>query len=191
MRRSALAGCALCLIVGLYGCGSDGVAASRNTPTRPIGEPLIFRLTGYQGSVINSLARYMIVFKLNRDPVKKITPPPEEGDSEVRGEFSIQGTAVGVEGNAKAFPGTNCFAGVDEVGLPSQPGPELRRLNRIPLGGRVSVELKPLTPSPATGEMVPGRSYVFHPKMRTARHVLSAGRIDKRDRNQLKTIGCG
>lgn len=191
MRRSALAGCALCLFAVLCGCGSDGVAARRNTPTRPIGEPLIFRLTGYQGSVINSLARYMIVFKLNRDPVKKITPPPEEGDSEIRGEFSIQGTALGAEGNATAFTGKNCFAGVHEVGLPSQPGPELKRLNRIPLGGRVSVELKPLTPSPATGEMVPGRSYVFHPKLRSARHLLSAGRINQRDRRQLETIGCG
>ena len=56
----------------LASLGSD--EPSDDVPTKLVGEPAVFRLTGYEGTVTNTDARYVVIFKLNRDPVVKIDP---------------------------------------------------------------------------------------------------------------------
>ncbi len=63
---------------------------SDDVPTKLVGEPPAFRLTGYEGTVTNTDARYVVIFKLNRDPVIKIDPH-REGPDEDRGSFGLEG----------------------------------------------------------------------------------------------------
>jgi len=160
-------------------------------PTTLVGEPAVFRLTGFEGTVTNADARYIVIFKLNRDPVIK-TDPDREGPDEDRGSFGVAGYALGDYGEADSFGGRrNCFAGVVGTVGDDDPGPQVTRLDRIALGGRVEVALQPLTPNPATGKLVPGRNFVRHPRIQTGDHGLSYAQVSDRDEPKLDAIGCG
>ena len=164
---------------------------SDDVPTKLVGEPAVFRLTGYEGTVTNTDARYVVIFKLNRDPVIKIDPH-REGPDEDRGSFGVAGYGLGFYGEAESFGGRkHCFAGVVETAGDEAPGPQVARLDRVPLGGRVEVALQPLTPSPAAGRFVPGRLYVRHPRIQSGDHRLSYGQVSERDEPKLSAIGCG
>ena len=156
-----------------------------------VGEPAVFRLTGYEGATSNSDARYVVIFKLNRDPVIKIEPD-REGPDEERGSFGVAGYALGDYGEADAMEGRkNCFKGTVETLADDDPGRQVGRLDRVPPGGRVEVALKPLTPSRTTGKLVPGRLFVRHPRVQIADHGLSYGEVSDRDERALRAIGCG
>lgn len=143
------------------GIGSDEI--SDDVPTMLVGEPAVFRLTGYEGATANSDTRYVVIFKLNRDPVIEIDPD-REGPDEERGSFGVAGYALGYYGEADAMQGRkNCFKGTVETLADDDPGRQVGRLDRVPPGGRVEVALKPLTPS-TTGKLVPGRLFVRHPR---------------------------
>ena len=168
--------------------GSD--EPSNDVSTKLVGEPAVFRLTGYEGTVTNTNARYVVIFKLNRDPVIKIDPD-REGPDEDRGDFGVAGYGLGFYGQAESFGGRkHCFAGVVETAGDEDPGPQVARLDRVSLGGRIEVTLQPLTPSPATGRLVPGRLYVRHPRIQSGDHRLSHGQVSERDQPKLSAMGC-
>jgi hypothetical protein len=186
---SALAALALAAIVIAALAEQD--EPSDDVPTALVGEPAVFRLTGYEGAVTNADARYVVIFKLNRDPGIKIDPD-REGPDEDRGSFGVAGYALGDYGEADSFGGRkNCFAGLVETEGDEDPGPQVARLDRVPLGGRVAVALRPLTPSPATGKLVGGRRFARHPRIQSGDHQLSFGRVSERDEPKLAAIGCG
>jgi hypothetical protein len=173
----------------VVGCGSHGISAG--TPTKPVGEPLVFRLTGGESAVSNSDARYLLVFKLNRTPTVRRKFSVDGGIVDDHGDFGVAGYAVGDNGDVGAMSSGDCFTGTIESPAGDDADEQVRRLDRIALGGRVEVSLRPLTPSKTSGRLVPGRKYIFHPRLRRARHELSIGQADERDRAQLQSIGCG
>ena len=189
-RRWAIALAALAATAAaVASLGSD--EPSDDVPTKLIGEPAVFRLTGYEGTVTNTTARYVVIFKLNRDPVIKIDPD-REGPDEDRGSFSVAGYGLGFYGEAESFGDReHCFAGIVETEGDEDPGPQVARLDRVPVGGRIEVTLRPLTPSPATGKLVGGRHYVRHPRIQSGDHRLSYGQVSERDEPKLSAIGCG
>jgi hypothetical protein len=116
----------------------------------------------------------------NRDPLARVTP---EGVAGSRGSYGLVGYELAEYGGVAATDKPGCFGANVETWVGED---ELRLLDRIPLGGRVAVQLQPLTPSKRPGRPVLGKSYVFHPKMRTADHLFNSDDAQR----QLATIGC-
>jgi hypothetical protein len=184
-RRVGPALLAIAILLG--GCGasdSDGRSDPKplpdSVPTRPIGEPLVFRLDGRSDPA--DVARYSVHWKLNRDPIGKV--PGREGDyvAGSRGNYGIEGWDLAEFHGVSAGPKPGCFGASVQEGYPET----LRPLDRIPVGGRVTVDLAPLTPSGVKGQSKLGRNYTFHVRMRTADVRLRSAAAKR----QLATIGC-
>ncbi len=149
------------------------------SPTRLIGGPLIFRITGAPRPTETDLTAevaYTLVFRLNRRAIRG-------GSSHSYGYFAVAGGAVDVYlfGPRRR----NCFAAdlrrADDEFDPAV----MRRLDAIEFGSPVRVEIKPRTPERgATAQ--PGRRYVRLPSLRTATFRLN----DSLAQGQLKRIGC-
>lgn len=175
-----------CVTVG----GAQGATAPKSqSPTRLVHGPAIFRLTGYQdvdpGGGRDEW-RYLVVYKLNQDVVARPEKVSELWRT-VRGDYAILDLGFEIENSPQKFGRPGCFAlivfGPGDVTPDGDP--TVQRLKRIPLGGRVKVKLRPLTPAPTGGAKL-GKSYVSYPHLRRADVSLNSGTA----RRELRRIGC-
>ncbi len=130
--------------------------------TRLVSGPFLFRLIGTRGPTATDgspQARYTLLFRLSRG-MEAVRSGPFYGAFEIAGG--------GLDPYAIGRSGAHCFAGVVYGAGFEDPEPA-RRLDRLALGTRVRVTIKPLTPT-ANGEstQIP-RGYVRHPRLRVSR----------------------
>lgn len=143
----------------------------RITPTRLVGGPIVLRV---KGATHEPLMRYVLIFRLNRpyprwpkDPKDPDGPAPLPSGAALQlGNISINGFGFDFDRSIFSFDPVkgadvdNCFFGRIDTDLPDV----VRRLDKIPDGGRVRVRLHLLTAKP-DGKPVWGRLYNRHPKM--------------------------
>lgn len=147
----------------------------RSVPTRLVGGPIVLRVVG---DTLEPFVRYTLIFRLNRpqqnwpkDPNNRDGPPPlPPGADDPLGNYEIAGFAFDFDYSIFSFdPASadqpdrdNCFYGTISTDLPDQS--IIRKLDKIPDGGRVRVRLHPLTPKP-DGKPKYGPVYVRHPQI--------------------------
>lgn len=161
---------------------TDGAAKPpnppRSIPTRLVGGPLVFRLQDAlrptPGDDTPQL-RYVVVFRLNR----RITLPARLKNSRHGpyppgaigpfGNFSLNGERFLYDNPIYAFDPVdrtndrdNCFLGEVRADDPS-----IHALDKIPVGGHVTVRLRPLTPRANTAVL--GITYLRHPPITSMR----------------------
>lgn len=172
--------------VGLLGVLlASGTAANASTaPTRLVHGPVVFRIdrAGVDPDAPESEYRYVVVWKLNRDPrMGRITDADlRRGIDGERGNYSINGFGLANEiGAPERFRTTKtCFFSYVDV--------PWRRLDRVRVGRRVEVRLRPLTPDPS-GKPTLGRLYVVRSTLRRSNPKLQTHAA----RAALRRIGCG
>jgi len=166
-------------VVGLVAAGAGARAA--DTPTRLVHGPAVFRidLTGVDPDTPEAEYRYVVVWKLNRDPRIRITDDDlKRGIDSERGNYSINGFGLAVETSPRRFRKTRtCF--FSYVDAP------WRRLDRVRAGRRVEVRLRPLTPD-ASDRPTLGRLYVRRSVLRRSDPKLRSADA----RRTLRRIGC-
>ncbi len=139
---------------------------------------------------------YVLVFRLNRPKLRLKKRAP--GALLYLGNFSIGGLKFLYDNPIFSFDpidGTpdrdNCFIGEVTSDVPSI----VHQLNAIPLGTRVRVRLRPVTPGDGRGAVL-GTAYVRHPRLLPMRvkaddttgledQVQSRGALD-----EVRRIGC-
>lgn len=167
--------------VGITATGTASRAGE--APTRLVHGPAVFRIdrTGVDPDAPESEYRYVVVWKLNRDPRRgRITDADlRRGIDGERGNYSINGFGLADEtGLPFRFRTTKtCF--FTYVNVP------WRRLDRVRVGRRVEVRLRPLTPDPS-GKPTLGRLFVVQSTLRRSNPKLRTHAA----RAALRRIGC-
>ncbi len=152
-------------------------------PTRLVGGPLVFRVTGapqLPPSDLTPELRYALIFRLNRDPYKQ-----RDGYAVVhdpRGNFSLFGSvAFSFDFPIERLEITDCFIGY----IDAEATYFVDKLNALSLGARVPVRLRPVTPKP-NGTSVLGRAYRRNPRLLSTDYALASPRA----RASVRRIGC-
>jgi hypothetical protein len=155
---------------------------------------VIFRLTGYQRydaqtSELGEM-RYVVLFKLTRYPYNQPDQPGENWNN-AAGNYQIADSGWYPREHApRRFGQRGCMAIIvygpgptvdPEVGEQ----PTLGRLNKIPLGGRVKITLRPISPL-GDGKWTLGKTYVSRARLRRSDVRLR----DLEARRALKRLGC-
>ena len=160
-------------------------------PTRLIGRPALFRITGKQptrfGNVIIPKVDYVVIFRLSRDPKIHINSDSydlPEGALTSRGNFTLMDDLTfnpenGIYTLGRSGRGAYCFS------APTPGRVRTPKLDKVPLGARVRFSLQPLTPT-ASGSSKLGRTYVTHPRLRSADWRLRRSGA----RRELRRMGC-
>jgi hypothetical protein len=164
--------------------GTATQAATQAQKTKLLGGPLLFRVTGYKGHPRYSL-RYVVVFKLNRDPQAMLSgKPPYAYGRTTFGAFHLEDVPTPVtSGVYRQYPPRNkprCLYG-QVLRKPAY----LKELARYRIGDRLTVTLQPLTVT-SNGKSVYGPKLVSHPVLRTTTRELK----DAPTVRLLRSIGC-
>lgn len=181
----------------------------RGVPTRLVGGPLVFRVSG--GRVPNPYndtprLRYVLIYRLNRprlrlpkNPHDREGPTPlPAGARTSLGNISLADLQFYYDycwcfssNPESGADQDNCFISEVRGDVPAT----VRLLDEIPLGGRVRVRIRPLTPKPGGGARL-GPAYLRHPRllpMRAKRddaHLLYDQVASPGALRQLHRIGC-
>jgi hypothetical protein len=132
--------------------------------------------------------RYAMIFKLNRRARLNVASyDVPEGMNTGAGNYSIGtlGSGWSTENSVFGFgPSRNhCLVGYFNTDFPDT----VSELDAVPVGQRVRVALRPLTPTThGKRKLVLGRLYVRRPKMESIDYALSA----PGSRDRLRRIGC-
>jgi hypothetical protein len=189
LAKPAVALAAIAMTALLGGCGGEESVQIRpppartapppdSIPTRPIGEPLVFRL---DGSDPTDVSRYTVIWKLNRDSIQRVPKGTSAEFARYRGDYALQGFDIAEFNGVSRARKPGCFeAKVDED------GERERGLDRVLVGGWVKVMLRPLTPPRVKGQLQLGRKYRFNVRLRFADPRLRSADAKR----QLATIGC-
>lgn len=121
-------------------------------PTRLTNGPVVFRIAGgtKDPDSFEAGLRYVIVFKLNRDPKTRLSGDDyRRGIDNPRGNYSILGRRINLTDEccypAKFRNVDRCF--MTYVGTDHGDPRAIPLLNRVRIGQRVDVQIQPLTPS--------------------------------------------
>lgn len=155
---------------------------SKSASTRLVSGPVIFRLAGYQhlpDSSGRKLWRYLMVFRLNRNPGPRSHRDEDPGLTRY-GNFSVQGTDIAVDDLFQRASPSQCIAFTPVQFDRWQP-----LLGKVKIGRRVKVELRPYAGSGDDAHRL-GRTYVVRPTL----HRADAGLMDSTARRELQRIGC-
>jgi hypothetical protein len=171
--------------------GRTRTVQSDPAPTRLIGRPALFRITGKQptrfGNVISPRVDYVVIFRLSRDPKRHINSDSYDlpkGALASRGNFTLMDDLTfnpenGIYTLGRSGRGAHCFS------APTPARVRTPKLDKVSVGDTVRFSLQPLTPT-AGGSSKLGRTYVTHPRLRTADWRLRRSGA----RRELKRMGC-
>lgn len=153
---------------------------SAREPTQVVGGPLFFRARerDFDGVKEISVFDYVLVFKLNRDPL--VFSRTAKNNNHGRGTYGVAGWDISDDGGIDKVPGPgkHCFYGCFPGPLTADIAPTYHRLKP---GQPVRVTMHPRKAEP------PGRTFKFVTPLLLAGLNLT----DRASVRQLRSIGCG
>lgn len=159
------------------------------SPTRLIGPPLLFRVTGTRAPTEHDLSpqlRYVVFFRLNRGSDAAVQ----------RGQYSGSFFILDEDGplHVTTFGRRrlHCFSG-EIYGKGSDDPSIARRLDALAVGSRVKVHLQPLTPTAAGKRKLIDKPYIPRLRLRVSGSKDAGGLYELTSpeyRRLVRQIGC-